>query len=155
MATKKKSSTRKPRKPEASQDWTATVDAHIAKGDIGTAIDVAYAIQEKRKEVQREADELRKQETAAREAVFEALKQSGQRAAAGQVGKLETREDLVFAIEDWPAYLKYAARKGNADLVQQRVGVRAARSRYLDGTRLPGVHAERILVPVLGKAKAR
>jgi len=150
--TKKRVTTRKPRKPTAIDDPVVLVQRFLGADELGAAIDLEYQLQEQQREATRRAEKLRAQVSQVSEYVADAIKKQGLTESKGVIGRHQLREETLFSVTDWDKLLKFAAKKGNSDLIQQRIGVRAARARAEDGVRVPGIEAVRKLKSVIGKA---
>lgn len=150
MTTKTKTKSTKPKRIDHAKLITSALKR---KDGLSSAIDQLADLREARLAKDREARELARQESEAAGAIADVLKQQGLRSATGVTGRIDLKEDLLFTVDDWDALLRFAARKGNSDLIQQRVAVTAARARFEDGKTLPGLTPVRRLRPVIGSAK--
>ena len=106
---------------------------------IGDLLDFAFDLREKRKVLEREAEEIGKQEKAALEEVMGRVQKD-------QISGLRTAKCSAFLDEkdvpqivDWSAFYKHIQETGDFDLLQRRPGEKACQSRWENGEKLPGV----------------
>jgi hypothetical protein len=105
----------------------------------GAAIDALWALRERRKAIEKQAEEVKTQETAFEDAIFNKFKKQALEGARGKAAQASIERPVVPTLSDPAAFYKYLARTKEFDLLQQRLAVTAIRARWDDGKAVPGV----------------
>lgn len=107
---------------------------------VGAMVDRLYKAREARLKLQRQVDDLKRDEYDALEAVKAALREIGTEGASGKIARFERkRPKIVPIIQDWDAFRKYVTRNKAWEMLQKRVNTAAIRERLEDGKKVAGV----------------
>ncbi len=88
---------------------------------LGTCIDKMYEVRARRLELQREAEELKKDETALREAALDHMRRDRTTKATGKVATFSYRPEAVPVVEDWDAFYDWVSEEGAFECLQRRL----------------------------------
>lgn len=106
---------------------------------IGAAIDQLYQMREKRKDAQREVDQMKEAENALESYIKTNFAEADLNGAKGKLASASVSEDEVPQVVDWPKFYAYISRTKSWDLLQKRVGATACRERWTNKKVIPGV----------------
>ena len=125
--------------PKNQQQITAKNEAgeitgeYLVPKELGALADHWYAVNLKRKEINREAEVLEKQEKAIKAWVIENVPRDERAAGViGQVGMFQLFPDVIFTVEDKAKFHKYIEKHDAWDLLQGRLSEPAIRARVED-----------------------
>lgn len=116
-------------------------------------VDLYDQLREQRLAIQKQAEALGKQESELREHLINNISKS---TSAGVIGKIKKAVVIVEpkpVVEDEAAYFKFAAKKGNEDLVVHKPDLKAIQERWDAGKTVPGVGKFNIVKLSLTKIK--
>jgi hypothetical protein len=102
--------------------------------------DLLYTTKEQRLKLQREQLEpLKKTESALKLHLIENLPLSNAKGVTGSVANATIKKESTWRVEDEAAFLKFAKRKGNEDLLKTVPNKEAIEERWEQGKKIPGV----------------
>lgn len=108
---------------------------------IGSMIDVLYDLRQQRLELSKTVDNLKAQETAAREEILAALDGMGCAKASGHQATCGVKESIEPVPEDWEMIHNYIRIENRFDLIQKRLSAPAWRELRDSGLLVPGTSA--------------
>ena len=108
---------------------------------LGEAIDELYQARAARLAKAKEVKELQAEESAAKTAVLQLLKETGLEKASGKLATAGIIKEDVPYIKDWDALYGYIKENDRFDLLQRRIGVVAWRELFKDNILVPGTEA--------------
>ena len=108
---------------------------------LGEAIDELYQARAARLAKAKEVKELQAEESAAKTAVLQLLKETGLEKASGKLATAGIIKEDVPYIKDWDALYGYIKENDRFDLLQRRIGVVAWRDLFKDNILVPGTEA--------------
>jgi hypothetical protein len=106
---------------------------------LGEAVDRLYALREERLVLERQAEELKSQETALKDHLIATFGKSGLEGAAGAVARCSVTQAATASVVDWEALRAWVKKTGAWELLQKRVNDVAYRERLEAGEAVPGV----------------
>jgi len=109
--------------------------------NLGNRIDALYALRQMRLEVQRKADDLKAQETAAREEIMELLDSMGMVKGTGLHATCGITTKTEPVVADWEQVHEFIRRENRFDLLQKRLSAPAWRDLREAGVLVPGTDA--------------
>lgn len=123
---------------------------------LAACADQLYNTQQQRYALQKQVEELSKQETILREHLINNLPKSDATGVAGKVARATVKSRDVYVVKDWDklyGYITLNAKKnpGVWSLLQRRLGEGAAAEIISAGKKLPGVEAGTVPVISLNK----
>jgi len=105
---------------------------------LGAAIDLLYTMRAQRLEEAKKLEVMQAQETALKAHIMANFASGDLDGAKGKVAVASIKRNTQAEVEDWEAYLKWAARK-DPTCVQKRVGITALRTHWDNNEVVPGV----------------
>lgn len=109
--------------------------------ELGDVIDRLYALREQRLGLDKRVKEMKEEEVAIRNKIFEMLGSQGLRRASGAVATAGITVATIPLVEDWDKVWAYIKAHDATDLVQKRVSVTAWRARHEEGVVIDGISA--------------
>jgi hypothetical protein len=106
---------------------------------LATCADLLYQTRARRLELQKEVDELAKQESALKDHLIDKLPISDASGIAGKVARATIVLKSTPKIDDWPKFCAYVKRTGAFELMQRRLSAEAVNERLEAGKDIPGV----------------
>jgi hypothetical protein len=106
--------------------------------------DLLYTTRQRRLEVQKQVDELAKQEGLLREHLIEHLPKSEASGVSGEVANAKVEKKTVWQVGDWSKFQKYVQKTGEFDLLGRSVSQPALQARYEEAKnkmKVPGIVA--------------
>ena len=121
---------------------------------LGRLADQRYKLREQRAALNQKLAELKEKEDALEADIFHALRESETTSATGALAVVSIKREDVPQMEDFDAFFAFAKRKGNSDLLAQRVSTTAWRERIRNGKDVPGVKSfTRVSLSITKKRK--
>ena len=108
---------------------------------LGEQIDALYELRERRIALQREADDLKRQETNLEFELMSQVTSLGIAAAKGRRASFSVTHEVVPNVNDWSKLHDYIIIEKDFTLLQKRIGVTAWRDYYETGLLIPGTDA--------------
>lgn len=118
---------------------------------LGEQIDELYQKRAERLELEKQVEELKKDEEAIKNYLLTTFGEEGLNGAKGSVATAAVSVQLIPHATDWPLIYKYIDENKAWDLLERRIGRMAYRSRYEAGEEVPGI--EPISVATLSLTK--
>ena len=106
---------------------------------LGTLVDELYTIREQRKEVEKEAADMKKDERDLEERIMEKLDQEKTTTSRGTSASVSINERVVPSVTDWDDFERYIMRTKNLHLLQRRPAEAACRELFEKKGKIPGV----------------
>ena len=106
---------------------------------IGAKIDALFTLREKRRELEAQAEELKKDADFIELAVMEQMKAEGIESSRGVKATVSISKNIVPNVEDWDAFYKYILRNNWFHLLQKRPSVSGCQEIFEMKKRIPGV----------------
>ena len=91
--------------------------------------------------MQRELDDIAKQENNAKQALIDSLVNTGSTAIGGLLVSVAHKRTDKPRATDWDAVWQWAKKHDAPDIYQRRLGENAVKERWADGIEIPGVEA--------------
>jgi hypothetical protein len=124
--------------------------------NLAAAADQLYNTRNQRLALERQAEELQKQETALREHIIANLPKSSATGIAGKLVRVSVENKEVYTVKNWDKYhayiLKAAAKDPGAwSLMNKAANTAGLKAVWESGIKVPGT--EKVLVPTLSMNK--
>lgn len=119
--------------------------------ELAALVDEYDAARDTRLAADREAESLKKDETALADRIVAELNSQGVRYAAGTVKRVKLTPQSKPKAEDWPLFYLYMKEEGAFDLLQKRLSEAAIKERTEDGIVIPGIVFNEFFKLSLGK----
>lgn len=113
-------------------------DIKIPK-NVAEAVDLWFAVRAYRLDEQKKVDAIKAQESRLRQYLIDNIPKSLATGVAGQLVRVQIVQKESLAIEDEEAFMRFAHRKGNEDLLIERPNMRAVEERLENGKKVPGL----------------
>lgn len=109
---------------------------------LGACADLLFSLQTQRYKLQKEVEELKKEEAELREHIINTLPKSEANGIAGKTCRVTIKKKRVAQIKDFDKLMDYVfknRKKGGLALIQRRVNDGAVKEIWEDGKVVPGV----------------
>lgn len=106
---------------------------------LGSMIDSLWQLREDKRKSEAATKLIEKDIEAAETELLERLDKEGMDKATGKLGTISVGEALVGTIEDWDAFVAFAAKSKNFQLIQRRISDVAYRELLGMGKPVPGI----------------
>lgn len=120
---------------------------------LAAAADLYYETRTRRLDMEKDAEQVRKDEAELREHLINNLPKSQAGGIAGKKARVEISKRNVPKISNEKKFFAYAHRKGNEDLVKETMVVSAVQARWDEGKVVPGIEAFTVVGLSLHKLK--
>lgn len=121
---------------------------------VGTTINQLLRLRAKRKKLQRQADEVKAEETRVTEQLMEALLKQKQTKAGSAKATFSLNQRTVCTVEDWKAFHDWIVDNDKPHLLQKRVALEAFRELVEDGEIPAGTKPEQKWFATLTELKS-
>lgn len=111
----------------------------VSLNRLAQAVDQYYNVRLARLEKDKEAAELKKQETELKQFLIDNISKSDATGVCGRMMRATLRVKPEPTAEDWEAIRKYVTRYKAWDILQKRLSTTAIKERWDDGKQIPGV----------------
>jgi len=111
----------------------------VSLNKLAQAVDQYYQTREARLKLDREAAEMKKEETRLKAFLIENISKSDASGVAGKLMRATIKTDPVPTVEAWPDLYKYIKKTDSFDLLQRRLSNPAVVERWEDGKIVAGV----------------
>jgi hypothetical protein len=118
---------------------------------LAEAADKLYTIREHRLALQRQVDELQKEETALREDLIANISKSDALGVSGKLVRVTVVTKPKPSLKSWDDLIAYCRRRGAWDLIQHRISDDAVKQRWADGKEVPGVESFNVVTLSMNK----
>ena len=108
-------------------------------GTLGSTIDLAFALREKKREAQKVVDNIDVEITALNEVLFERLDKEETTKGEGKLASVSISSAIVANVTDWELLWPYIAKHKHFHLVQKRLSDPAVRELWEMKKTVPGV----------------
>jgi hypothetical protein len=125
----------------------------MTTNDIGIQIDALYALRAQRIDLEKDIENLKKQETSIKEAILEALGSMGLEAATGNTATASIKHSTRPQVTDWDAVYTYIQENRMFELLHKRLTTTLWAALLEDGFTVPGT--EPMAVTELSLTKSR
>ena len=123
----------------ATKKQTAIKVADRLTGTLGSAIDKAYELREKKREAEKVVKLIEAEIEANNEILFERLDAQELKKGEGKLASVSVSNTVVANVEDWPAFWAWIAKNKHFHMVQKRASDPAVREIWESGKTVPGV----------------
>lgn len=106
---------------------------------LGACVDLYYSIRSSRLEVEKKVKEMKENEAALEEHIFQMFKKSDLDGAKGKAATAAITHSIVPHIEDHQKFFDYVLKTKEIDLMEKRASTAACRERWEAGVTIPGV----------------
>lgn len=106
---------------------------------LGQVADLLFETREKRLALQKDVDELQKQETALKDDLINRLPKSEANGISGKLARVSITSKDVPQVTDWDKLRKHVMKTGQFELLQKRLADSAIKEHWEAGEELPGV----------------
>ena len=117
----------------------AVVPMRKTKVTIGGLIDQLNVTREKRRELAKQDDALKKEYDAAEQQLIELMDAEGCAKSTGKTASAGISETIVFNTVDWDAFMAYLVKSKQVHLVQRRVSTPAVLEVFQAKGSVPGL----------------
>lgn len=118
---------------------TITKVTNRLTGTLGSTIDQAYALREKKREAEKVVKAIEEEIAALNEVLFERLDEAETSKGEGKLASVSISNSIVANVTDWEALWPYIAKHKHFHLVQKRLSDPAVRELWEGGKTVPGV----------------
>lgn len=113
--------------------------------NVGKEIDRYYKMRAKRLELEKKAEEMRKEEREVKSHLIMQLGSYGLDRAAGKTASVSVKTKLCPRVESWPDAHAWLRENDLLHLLQKRWNESAVRELWEDGIKIPGVQPEPVV----------
>ena len=106
---------------------------------LGACVDKAYALRAERLEIEKQAEEIKKQEAALKDHIIATFSKADIEGAKGKVASASVSRSVKGNVKDWAAVYQYITSHDAFDLMERRLNNKAYRDRLDEGEAVPGV----------------
>lgn len=106
---------------------------------LGACADALYELQQKRREIQKQIDEIEAQESAIKNHIVEALPKSESTGVSGKLANVKVVPKEKVIPTDWDKLLPWIAKNDAWDILQRRLNEKAIKDRWEGKKKVPGV----------------
>lgn len=106
---------------------------------LGACADLLYTTRKDRLELQKQVDDLKKQEGELKEHIIQNLPKSSATGVSGKVANAKVTKTDKPTVEDWDKIYKYIKKNNAFELMQRRLNTKSVEERWEDGKKIPGV----------------
>ena len=107
--------------------------------NLGTQMDALFKLKAKHKKAQEAADAIKRDVTAAEDALLAVLMEEGLPKAACKGGTISVSQSIVPSVTDWDAYYAFIHKHKYYHLLERRPSATGCRELFEMGKRVPGV----------------
>jgi hypothetical protein len=108
---------------------------------LGACVDKAYALRAERLEIEKQAEEIKKQEAAIKEHIIATFSKADIDGAKGKVASASISRSVKCNVKDWPLVYEYIVDNAAFDLMERRINNKAYRDRMEAGEAIPGTES--------------
>lgn len=108
-------------------------------GTLGSAIDKAHQLREKKREAEKVVKDIEAEIEANNEILFERLDAQDLKKGEGKLASVSITSTVVANVEDWPTFWAWIAKNKHFHMVQKRASDPAVREIWESGKTIPGV----------------
>lgn len=123
----------------AAKKQTAIKVADRIAGTLGSAIDKAFELREKKREAEKVVKLIEAEIEANNEILFQRLDAQELKKGEGKLASVSISNTTVANVEDWPAFWAWIAKNKHFHMVQKRASDPAVREIWESGKTVPGV----------------
>lgn len=106
---------------------------------LATKVDAYKALRDKRLEMQKQVDELAKEENALKTELIQLFRDSEVAGITGRLAQITLVQKTVPIVTDWEALYAHIKATGDFELLQRRLTISAVSERWEDNQDVPGV----------------
>lgn len=107
--------------------------------NLGTHMDALFKLKAKHKKAQEAADAIKKEVTAAEEALMAQMLDAGVEKSTSKGGTISVSKSIVPSVIDWDAYYAYIHKNKYYHLLERRPSATGCRELFEMGKKVPGV----------------
>lgn len=119
--------------------------------NLGETIDALYDCREQRLKLERDAEELRKEETRLTKHLTDELANAGTTAMKGTRASFSIKQEVTPTVREWDKLYEFIKDNNDFSALQKRISVGTWKEYYDDGLVLPGTEAFEITKSFLRK----
>lgn len=112
--------------------------------ELSKLVDTYQELRAKRLDLEKQAQDVKELETAAKDAITAGLQKSGATAIGGSTHTAQLVSKDVPVLNDWETFMHWCAQHDAFDCVQRRISAPAIRLRMEDGIMVDGIRQETI-----------
>ena len=120
---------------------------------LGGCADKLYALREKRQALQRQVDDIKKDENLIKEKLIQNLSKDDARGVLGRRARAAIVTKRVAAVRDWDKFYRHILKTRDFSLMQRRVSDPAVNERWEDDKQVPGVEPFTVIKVSVTKTK--
>lgn len=105
----------------------------------GEAIDLLYKTRSERLALEKQADDVKKLESALQEHILSQFDKNKLEGARGSLATATVTVDETAKVEDWDEFVKYVMKKKDFTLLHKRCSVTAVAERWANNELVPGI----------------
>lgn len=106
---------------------------------IGECADLLYTLRAKRLKIQKQADDVKTQETILTEHIINTLPATAQSGVAGKLARVSIQKEDVPKVDDWDKFYAYIAKNKAFELLGRRLKTEAINERLDKEKKIPGI----------------
>jgi hypothetical protein len=118
---------------------------------LGACVDKAYSLRAERLEIEKLAEEVKKQEGALKDHIIATFSKADIDGAKGKVASASISRSVKCNVKDWPSVYAYIESHDAWDLMERRVNNKAYRDRMDGGESIPGTESFDVITLSLTK----
>lgn len=108
---------------------------------LGACADLLYSMRAERHVLQRQVDDMKKNEQELKDYIIANLPKSKASGVSGKTANAQVKKTAVPTVADWDKLQKYIKKTGAFDLIQRRLNTKAVEERWNDKKAVPGVES--------------
>lgn len=145
--TKKAPGSKNPMRKEAANDKAAV---KFPK-EIGLCADLLWEMDQKRKKLETQAEDIKKEQIRLREHIINNLPKSKASGVSGRKARVTIVIKEILQVKDWTKFYAYMFKKKSPELLQKRLSEGAVQERLEAGEDIPGVEIFKTKTVSMGK----
>lgn len=122
---------------------------------LGGVVDKLYALREKRLALNRQADEIKEQESALTTRLLQLMAEANTSAARGKLASASRYARQLAKVADVKKFLAFVQKEGDYELATVGARLEACKDRWEAGQQVPGVTSDSIIRISLTKNRSK
>lgn len=118
---------------------------------LAACADLLYTTKARRLEVQKQVDELEKQEIQLKEYIINNLPKSQATGVAGKLARVTLVQKTKPQVQDWDKFYAYVKKNGAFEMLQRRLSDAAIQERWDNKKQVPGVEPFKVTTVSVNK----
>lgn len=106
---------------------------------LAACADLLYTTRNERLKIEKQAEELKKQEVLLQEHIIATLPKSQATGVAGKLARVTIVQKIKPTVKDWDKFYAYVKKNGTFEMLQRRLSDKAIEERWENKKTVPGV----------------